>query len=389
MLARLFLILGLVATAACGAAPGGGGGMMAGCVPNTTQLCYCSATLQGIQTCSVAGDAWSLCSCASPFDASGDGKSSSDGGSVPLGSDGGANKDASAFKDSGAALDDSSEPDVDWSELLDPEDTGSDPSPDTAVPDQCPERAKIVYVVTKGNQLLSFSPDSLLFKPVGTLGCPAGVGNTPFSMAVDRKANAYVLYQSFASGAGVFKVSTLDASCTGTTYQPNLNGFEVFGMGFSSDAPAIPDETLWIAGTQALSFQAGPCKLGTLDATTLKTQAVATIPPAYGCPDLTGNGQAQLFGFFPNANPPAVGQIDKQTAQITKSWPLPASFASTEAWAFAQWGGKLWLFAKTAGDVNSNVWSLDPVSGVTTKALNNIGHVIVGAGVSSCAPTGQ
>ncbi|MBI5611178.1 MAG: hypothetical protein HY902_20055 [Deltaproteobacteria bacterium] len=382
MLARLFVFFSLAVVAACSASPGGAGGMMAGCVPNTTQLCYCSATLQGIQNCAPAGDAWSLCSCATPTDAGGDTTTKGDAASSPDQSGGGSDTGSATVADT------SSEPDIDWSELLDPEDTGSEPA-DTAASDQCPERAKIIYVVTKGNQLLSFSPDTLQFKLVGTLGCPAGVGNTPFSMAVDRKANAYVLYQSFTSGAGVFKVSTLDASCTGTAYQPNLNGFEVFGMGFSSDAPAIADETLWIGGTKALSFQAGPCKLGTLDVATLKTKAVATIPAAYGCPDLTGNGQAQLFGFFPNANPPAVGQIDKQTAQITKNWPLPASLATTEAWAFAQWGGKLWLFAKTSAEINSSVWSLDPLTGITTKALNNIGHVVVGAGVSSCAPTGN
>ncbi len=401
MIARLLLASTFSLLLAC-STTSSGGGMMSGCLPNSTQLCWCSATEQGVQTCSAAGDAFSVCLCGAGLDggASGDGKGSENKGSDSKAGDttGGASADSqdSSAQDvsaqdvgSSGGADTSSEPDTDWTELLDPEDTAApDSGSDAVAPNEaCPERAKIIYVVTKGNQLLSFSPDQLQFKPVGSLNCPTGFADTPFSMAVDRQANAYVLFQSFSSGAGVFKVSTLDASCSTTNYQPNMNGFEVFGMGFSSDAPAVSDETLWIGGSKALSFQSGPCKLGTLDAVTMQTSTVAMIPPQYGCPDLTGNGQAQLFGFFPNANPPAVGEIDKQTAQIIKNWPLPASFATTQAWAFAQWGGKLWLFAMTSADTSTSVWSLDPLTGVTTKVMSNIDHVIVGAGVSSCAPT--
>src|SRR5688500_8619873 len=38
----------------------------------------------------------------------------------------------------------------------------------------CPESAKLIYVVGTGNELFSFSPQSTTFTPIGTISCPAG-----------------------------------------------------------------------------------------------------------------------------------------------------------------------------------------------------------------------
>lgn len=290
--------------------------------------------------------------------------------------------------------DGAAEGDVDWSELLDPEDAGSGDAagPDAAADaatDACPERAKIVYVVTSSKQLLSFTPDTLAFKPVGTLSCPGASTSQPFSMAVDRQANAYVLYSTaLGQGAGVYKVSTLDASCQATPYQVGVQGFELFGMGFSADSPALPDEHLWIGGTNWAGFNTGSCKLGTLDTQSYQPQLAAMLPAGMGCPEVSGNGNAELFGFFPNASPPTVGRIHKTTGKLTSSWPLPAqAFKNIEAWAFAQWGGLLWLFFKTSDGSSSSVWTLNPQDGAVKMVVASTGLKIVGAGVSSCAPS--
>lgn len=253
----------------------------------------------------------------------------------------------------------------------------------------CNERAKIVYVVTEQNKLLSFTPDTLTFKLVGTLNCP--VSGTPFSMSVDRSANAWVLYQGgtfTTTGMGVFKVSTLDATCQATSYVPNSKGLELFGMGFSSDGFGSQDETLFIAGGKASNFQTIKNLLGTIAFPGMAVSNVATIDIAGGA-DLTGNGKGELFGFFPDSTPPSVRQIDKTNGTTTgQSWPLPASvFNNTQAWAFAQWGGNFYLFFQSIMDASTNVWKLDPTTGVATKVLSNIGYTVTGAGVSSCAPT--
>lgn len=321
----------------------------------------------------------------------------------PVGADAAAKADANPAEVSGPTdadqggeilSDTAAEADVDWSELLDPEDASAADSagPDAggdAATDACPERAKIVYVVTSSKQLLSFTPDTLAFKPVGTLACPGASTSQPFSMAVDRQANAYVLYSTaLGQGAGVYKVSTLDASCQATPYQVGVQGFELFGMGFSADSPALPDEHLWIGGTSWAGFNTGSCKLGTLDTQSYQPQLAAMLPAGMGCPEVSGNGNAELFGFFPNATPPTVGRVHKTTGKLTSSWPLPAqAFKNIEAWAFAQWGGLLWLFFKTADGSSSSVWTLNPQDGAVKMVVASTGLKIVGAGVSSCAPS--
>ncbi len=404
------LVACLPAWASCvgGSSPTSGSGAASGCIPGATNLCNCSATQTGVQSCNSDGKAFSPCVCAASGSGSSDvgagtakdSASSDDGGETqPFGDDIGLAPDAGGdvpvvTKDLGEEVEDA----IDWSELLDPEDAGAtDAGPSTAdlpskdaTTDDCPDRAKIVYVVTKGNQLLSFVPDKLLFKLVGNLQCPVQGGQTPFSMSVDRQANAWVLFVSaLGQGGPVMKVSTENAACQATTYQLGQQGQELFGMGFSSDAPAALTEKLYLAGTTSFNFALqGGCALATLDTKTMLVQTIAALPKQLGCPDLSGNGNAELFGFFPQTNPAQVVKLDKVTAQPLKNWPLPAgAFAGVEAWAFAQWGGKFWLFFKSNGDLSSSVWSLDPGTGTATKVLANTGHVITGAGVSSCAPT--
>lgn len=255
----------------------------------------------------------------------------------------------------------------------------------------CNERAKIVYVVTEQNVLLSFDPDKLAFKKVGTLNCPAP-GATPFSMSVDRNADAWVLYQIqsgfTAKGGGLYKVSTLDASCQTTSYVPNGQGFELFGMGFSANSVGSKDETFFIAGAGANNFTTVKNTLGTISFPGMGVQKLGVLDIKGGA-DLTGNGKGELFGFFPESTPPNVRQIDKTTAASGKTWPLPVNiFSDTQAWAFAQWGGDFYLFHKTDYAASSSVYKLATATGAVTTVLTEVGYTITGAGVSSCAPTG-
>ena len=117
---------------------------------------------------------------------------------------------------------------------------------------------ELIYTVTVSNQLLSFDPTKIgsaedPFEAIGTLNCPAGSSltgpgpATPFSMSVDREAVAWVLYSS----GEIFHVSTQDASCTATGFSVGQQGFELFGMGFVTDASGGQTETLFIAGGDA------------------------------------------------------------------------------------------------------------------------------------------
>ncbi len=336
--------------AAADAAVDDGGGGAKVCAPGATQLCLCAPKVEGVQICTATGTSWGPCDCGVP---------DAGGGVVDTGP-----PDAGA-QDTGAVAD------------ADPWNIN------------CLERAKHVYVLTQGKLMLRFEPEKLLLTPVGKLSCPFPGGNTPFSMAVDRNAVAWILDQPSFGGAGsLYKASTLDASCAKTYFQPGQAGMQLFGMGFSSNGPGSQDETLFVAGGDSSNFTKIYGGLATISFPNLKLSLVAKLQSGPGSPELTGNGAGQLFGFYPNTSPPSVRQIVKTNGATGKVWPLPGNVLSNvQAWAFAQWGGDFYLFFKSQSAASSAVHRLEGKSGKTVTVIPNTGHVIVGAGVSSCAPT--
>src|SRR5688572_9058399 len=58
----------------------------------------------------------------------------------------------------------------------------------------CADGTELVYTIDQFSARLStFDPASRTFQDLGSLNCPGGAA-TPFSMSVDRQANAWVLY---------------------------------------------------------------------------------------------------------------------------------------------------------------------------------------------------
>jgi hypothetical protein len=244
--------------------------------------------------------------------------------------------------------------------------------------DQCPAEAKLVYLVDQNNKFSSFNPGTLAITDIGTLNCPAQVLATPFSMSVDRSAIAWVLYSS----GELFKVDTTSLACTKTSFA-NPSGMVNFGMGFVSNSAGSTDETLFIAGGAAgAALGGGSSTFATLDFPGLGVTVKGTIS---GWPELTGTGDAKLWGFFPNLSPPKVAQIDKSSGADLVTLPLASLAGSPEAWAFAFWGGDFWIFLKRATDSSTQVHHVKP-DGTLTTPLPSTNRTIVGAGVSTCAP---
>lgn len=264
------------------------------------------------------------------------------------------------------------------------------------VTDGCGSAAELVYVVDVENNFLSFDPEKLgsgdPFTLIGQLDCPAGPSMTgpgqatPFSMSVDRQGTAWVLYSS----GEIFHVSTEDASCAATDYQPGQNGFELFGMGFVSDAPGSSAETLYLAGGEAGGAGSGAGDLAILDTDTLAVTEVAALPDAENNPELTGTGDAELFAYFPGNADSFVAEVDKGSAAQGQSWDLEALDGGVRAWAFAHWGGKFYVFITTAqglGGLYPRVIELDPANpDAQPTVVDPSPYVVVGAGVSTCAP---
>lgn len=248
------------------------------------------------------------------------------------------------------------------------------PSGDGGTGDGCTEENKQIYVVTEGHELYRFAPATTTLTKIGTLSCPAG-GAKPFSMAVDRAGTAWVLFDD----GHIFKVSTKDAGCSATAFEPGQNGFQRFGMAFVSEVGGGPAETLYVADHQANG-------LATIDTSTLKLSFVGSYDGFAAAGELTGTGNGRLFAFFTKSPPidyPRIVELDRQSAKIKDQKGLFGTEIGA-GWAFAHWGGDFWLFTAPSG--SSEITKFEYASGSTTTVKQNLGFVIVGAGVSTCAP---
>jgi len=252
-----------------------------------------------------------------------------------------------------------------------------------------------VYVLSAENKLYSFAPNLKKFTLIGTLGCQTAA--QPNSMAVDRNADAYVNYIQAGGLGGVssgalYKVSTADASCSAVP-EPTLNlpqGWFQIGMGYSTIGSST-SEALYVDGIGAQGGNNGS-GLGLVD---FGKGTVGPIGPFGGMfqgvpAELTGTGDGRLFAFF-TTTPVYVAQIDKTSGMATN--PVQMTGVQTpQDWAFSFWGGHFYLYTSQGmlGTGGSNVTDYDPTSGsINTTYMTSIGFDIVGAGVSTCAPTVQ
>ncbi len=254
----------------------------------------------------------------------------------------------------------------------------------------------LIYVVDRNYRLLSFDPRALdgggdPFALIGELDCPAGAPwpdwgggqATPFSMSVDRDGMAWVLYTS----GEIFKVSIQDASCIDSGFQRGQEGFELFGMGYVSDAEGSDQETLYIAGGSAEQEDIGD--LGRVAGGSMAVAMVGGLPDSEYPPELTGTGNGELYAYFPGRFDSWVARLAKTSADMEQSWDMQPINGEPRGWAFAHWGGKFYVFISTQGTfggIKSQVRVLDPATGGEEAAISNSQYVVVGAGVSTCAP---
>lgn len=246
----------------------------------------------------------------------------------------------------------------------------------------CTERARWIYLVDSNNAFLRFEPDSGSITPIGSLSCTRD--GRPFSMAVNRHADAFVLH----SDHRIYRVSTADASCSPTDFAPDQMGFELFGMGFVSQSEGSNIEHLFVAGGPAANVGRGSSTLGQIDPS---AWALTSIAPVSGFPELSGTGTGELWGFFPDGSRMTVRQLDKSSGgtlrEIDVSSIDPYRFGPPEAWAFAAWGGRFYLFYQGSFDLSTCIYRVTPDTGAIETIEQDIGYRIVGAGVSTCAPT--
>lgn len=247
----------------------------------------------------------------------------------------------------------------------------------------CPDAADtLIYVVTSDNELYSFYPPDGSFTFISNIACPAVAGATPFSMAVDRRGVAYVLFTDNV----IYRVSTATGACIGTSFQPNQQGFSNFGMGYATNEVG-PTETLYVAGTADNTAAVSP-GLGRIDTNTFVLSKVANFVPDIRRAELTGTGDGRLFAFYTkgeqNGPPSFIGEIDPDTARLIAETSLP-TVDQGSGWAFAFWGGDFYMFT-SPNTVGSDVTRYRPLDG-SVNVVGSLPTKVVGAGVSTCAPS--
>ena len=258
--------------------------------------------------------------------------------------------------------------------------------------DGCSAASKLIYTVDQANKLYQFDPTTKSFMDLGTLNCPGTgmVGFTsdyePFSMGVDRNANAYILYVDQLGGADskIFKVDTTTSGlpCTATSFSAS-SSLEEFGMGFSTTTAGGDTDQLFIAGGTDVSTTS-PSDLHTIDVTSMAVSS--KLGTVTGSPELTGNANAELWGFFPDPTTPRIEQINKTNGASITPANLPATMKGMPmAWAFAFYGGDYYVFLMKDSETSTTVYEVTP-AGALVGSTAAPGKVIVGAGVSTCAP---
>lgn len=256
---------------------------------------------------------------------------------------------------------------------------GADLAGDMAMPppNPCPAGARFIFTIDQNGTLSRFSPASAQFFDVGPIACPASDPmDTPNSMAIDRTGDGYVNYQE----GEMFRLLTATAECMATPYVPGQFGITSVGMSFAEDAPGSSDETLWITPTNGVQ-----ASLSSIDLMSFEPSMPITLKTSASDGELTGDDQANLWGFFPSALAPFIARIDKAHGTLDRQLFLPALSGNPQAWGFAAWQDGFYVFLERDVDASTVVYHVDGASGDVQIIADASGRTIVGVGVATCA----
>lgn len=246
--------------------------------------------------------------------------------------------------------------------------TEDDPAPE----DDCTETDDLIYVLARDDgRLYTFDPSTLHFTDLGRVNC--GTSQTPGSMAVDRSGTAYVRYADNT----VYSVDLATMTCSRTGYSDRTTGFDSFGMGYATDNADTWREQLYVANDS---------QVGILDPATWRVTTLGRMPSQS---ELTGNADGELWAMLPLERPAELVRLDTTTGATMETLHL-ASFpdpSNIDTFAFATWSGSFYLFVRESGMGNSTDVYEVTSTGTMSRVLTGIGFDVVGAGVSTCAPS--
>ncbi|MFZ6178532.1 hypothetical protein [Nannocystis pusilla] len=271
-----------------------------------------------------------------------------------------------------------------------PDTTTTGPDTTTGVEEMCPcpdlevPLDDGVFVLSITAELWKFFPMDNSFVKLGPLTC--NLPPATFSMAVDRLGYAWVQY----SGGELRTIDVTNvADCTDPGYVVGQQGITNFGMAFVSNSQSDACDRIY--GNRASGLPEGNAisDFFAIDPDSLAVQQIAKSD--YGTAEVTGTGDGRAF-LFAGANPAKLVEIDKSNGQKLAVTPLPGVELGS-AWAFAFFGGDFYFFTNSKNGPGSEVTHIDyddsDMNGQQdiTVVVADAPISIVGAGVSTCAPT--
>lgn len=249
------------------------------------------------------------------------------------------------------------------------EDTAVDEDPAPA--DDCDHTSDLVYAISRDdNHLYTFDPRTTRFSDLGEIDC--GVSYTPASMAVSRDGTAWIRYSDDA----VYEVDLTTLDCHASGYGGRRGGFGSFGMGYATDSAGSWRDKLYVANDATLAV---------LDPTTWTLSPVGAMASQS---ELTGNADGELWAMLPLEKVARLAQLDKSTGAELTTLPLPAfpDPSTIDTFAFATWNGNFYLFVRKSGMGETTAVYEVTRAGAMTRVVEDSGLIVVGAGVSTCAP---
>ncbi|MBL9099963.1 MAG: hypothetical protein JNL82_03340 [Myxococcales bacterium] len=244
-----------------------------------------------------------------------------------------------------------------------------------------------IFVLSDDSEVWKYFPESNTFEMLGTIACP-GLFST-FSMAVDRQGFAWVQYV----GGELRKVNLTDLGmCDDPGYNPGQLGVTNFGMAFvSNSAVDVCDRIYGNTWNGIPPFSEGP-GVGdfiTIDPDTLILSKLGKTNFNGAEGSGSGDGRAFIFG---GAFPAKLVEVDKTDASVIDTLPLNGLEINNGAFAFAFFAGDFYFFTDSNNNNISEVTHLDyddsDMNGKQdlVQVEDAAPLVIVGAGVSTCAP---
>ena len=236
---------------------------------------------------------------------------------------------------------------------------------------ECDLTTQHIYLISSGGEMLQFDPSESV---PGIDRLDLNLDNcfgAPFSMSVDRTGRAWILSQLDGE---IYWVDLKTGECTDSNYQQSNMFSDRFGMGFASDANDPTREYLYVASVSGSISQS----FGAIDPETGQLHVRGDL--THTGLELTGTSEGRLFAYSPQNG--LVLELNTNQGEELQRWSVPQLSFPT-AWAFAHWGGFLYMFVTDGGN---KIFRLDPETGQTEMLEENGEYSIVGAGVSTCAP---